>query len=53
MQSNGYLSTETIEALKTAYGDLSKVIQYTDFDQNTDRVIEDKLEHAANKNVCI
>ena len=27
---NGYLSTETIEALKTAYGDLSKVIQYTD-----------------------
>lgn len=23
------------------------------FDQNTDRVIEDKLEHAANKNVCI
>lgn len=27
---NGYLSTETIESLKTAYGDLSKVIQYTD-----------------------
>lgn len=27
---NGYLSTETIEALKTAYGNLSKVIQYTD-----------------------
>ena len=27
---NGYLSTETIEALKSAYGDLSKVIQYTD-----------------------
>lgn len=27
---NGYLSTETIEALKTAYGDLYKVIQYTD-----------------------
>lgn len=23
------------------------------FDQNTDRVIEDKLEHAANQNVCI
>ena len=23
------------------------------FDQNTDSVIEDKLEHAANKNVCI